>query len=249
MENADRSAQRRWRRRKVVLTSLAIIAVGLTMIFRNPLFRGNFGIVVSNRVYRSAQPAENLGNLVDQYQLASILNLRGGSPSDPFYANEVNVVRDRKVDFYDFPMSATRRPTRRELLTLLDLFARCRYPLLIHCKSGSDRTGLASGLYLLTQASKPPIDAAEAFSLYYGHVPLAGTALLHAPFVEYDQWLKEKHLVHNPDRFRSWVEHEYQSSETSSSFQPLNPGPRTPSDRLYLRWSRRPQRAKLATFH
>ena len=53
--------------------------------------------------------------------------------------------------YYDLPLSATRRPTRRELLQLIDLLETCSYPLLIHCKSGADRTGLASALYRLVR--------------------------------------------------------------------------------------------------
>jgi len=249
LDQRDPKALRRRRRRIVILAVLGILGVGLTAVFRNPLFAGNFGVVVRDRVYRSAQPNTNLSELVESYRLASILNLRGGSPSDPFYANEVRVVHDQKVDFYDFPMSATRRPTRRELLTLLDLFSRCRYPLLIHCKSGADRTGLASGLYLLSQAAHSPKEAVAAFSLYYGHVPLGGTALLHAPFVEYEHWLKERHLEHSPERFRSWVECEYQPEETSSTFQPLVPGPRSPNLKLSLQWSRRIRRPGAVTIH
>ncbi|WP_422926886.1 tyrosine-protein phosphatase [Singulisphaera sp. PoT] len=249
MDQRDEKTLRRRRRRIIILATLAILGVGATTTFRNPLFWGNFGVVASGRVYRSAQPNANLDALVDEHRLASILNLRGGSPSDSFYANEVRVVHDRKVDFYDFPMSATRRPSRRELLTLLDLFSRCRYPLLIHCKSGSDRTGLASGLYLLSQAAQAPKQAAGAFSLYYGHVPLGGTALLHAPFIEYERWLIEKSLNHNPQRFRSWVENEYEPDATSSTFEPLAPGPRPPSLKLSARWSRRLARAGLSTVH
>ena len=66
------------------------------------------------------------------------------------------MARDQGLEFYDLPMSACRRPTRRELLVLLDLFEHCRYPLLIHCKSGSDRTGLASALYLMSRRGEPP---------------------------------------------------------------------------------------------
>src|SRR5262249_57216146 len=87
--------------------------------------------------------------LIRGRRIASVLNLRGGSLADTFYQEEVRVTHALGVDFYDLPMSATRRPSRRELLLLLDLFGRCRYPLLIHCKEGSDRTGLACAPYLM----------------------------------------------------------------------------------------------------
>lgn len=225
-ESRRTKAHRRRRRRLVLAGVLLVVASGLTITFRNSLFRRNFGVVAPGLVYRSAQPEENLGSLVEDRKVASILNLRGGDASDPFYANEVRLTHAKGIDFYDFPMSATRRPRRRDLLTLIDLFQRCRYPLLIHCKSGSDRTGLASGLYLMVKAGTPPERALEAFSLFYGHVPLFGPDRLHEPFHEYADWLKDEGLTHSPDRLRAWVENDYQADDPLREIPPLHPGPR-----------------------
>lgn len=206
-----------------------VVAVGVpttVVIFRNPLFHGNFGVVDVERVYRSAQPMDGLDGLVERQRIASILNLRGGSPDDPFYSHEVAVARARRVSFYDLPMSATRRPSRRELLLLLDLFDRCRYPLLIHCKSGSDRTGLASALYLMARTRTPPREALRSFSLAYGHVPLLGTRRLHEPLLEYDAWLSTNQIAHSPERFRHWVESDYRAEDPVRAFLPLPEGPR-----------------------
>jgi protein tyrosine phosphatase (PTP) superfamily phosphohydrolase (DUF442 family) len=229
--NDDRLAEpwfNRRRRRVLRVAAVTVLAAAVTLAgtFRNSLFHGNFGVVDRGRVYRSAQPEDNLNRLVRERRIASILNLRGGSPDDSFYANEVAVAKSQGIDFYDFPMSATQRPSRRELLVLLDLFGRCRYPLLIHCKSGSDRTGLASALYLMDRAGVAPRDALGSFSLYYGHVPLLGTRRLHEPFDEYDAWLKARNLEHTPDRLRSWVERDYRSDDSAAGILPLPEGPR-----------------------
>ena len=73
---------------------------------------------------------------------------------------------------------------------LLDLFDSCRYPLLIHCKSGADRTGLASGLYLMARRGVPPGEALRAFSVLHGHFPIGGPEHLHEPIEEYAAWLR-----------------------------------------------------------
>ncbi|MCA1684529.1 MAG: tyrosine-protein phosphatase [Planctomycetia bacterium] len=213
-------------RRRIVLGALGAILLLTTYSFQRPLFRGNFGVVEAGKVYRSAQPRGGLAGLIGGRKLLSILNLRGGTPADPFYADELRISANRGVDFYDFPMSATRRPTRRELLALIDLFGRCRYPLLIHCKSGADRTGLASALYLMAGQGVGPEKAIRAFSLDYGHVGLYGTERLHKPIVEYNTWLKTRGLAHTPGRFRRWVETDYESPERSRDFRPMRPGPR-----------------------
>jgi hypothetical protein len=204
---------------------LLALVLGL-VTFQNFFFHGNFGVVKRGLVYRSAQPKDDLAALVDEWKVASILNLRGGGTSDSFYSNEVQVTSAKGIDFYDFPMSATRRPSRRDLLVLLDLFQRCRYPLLIHCKSGSDRTGMASALYLMAQADTPPDRALESFSLYYGHIPLFGPDRLHEPFHEYAEWLKQGSLSHSPQRLREWVEREYQAEDPLKPIPTLPTGPR-----------------------
>jgi len=205
---------------------MLVLVTGYT--FRRPLFHGNFGVVDPARVYRSAQPEKRLEGLIRDCQLKSILNLRGGSPADPFYAEEIALTSREGVDFYDFPMSASRRPTRRELLVLLDLFARCRYPILIHCKSGSDRTGLASALYLMAGRGVGPDRAMRAFTLDYGHVGVFGTERLHEPLVEYAEWLRTRGLIHSPERLRHWVENDYGSDDEDlpTTFRPLRVGPR-----------------------
>ena len=49
-------------------------------------------------------------------------------------------------------------------------------PVLIHCRSGADRTGLEPALYLAAVAGSSE-DAAEGqISLYYGHVSLPVSA-------------------------------------------------------------------------
>ncbi len=222
----DRSKRRR-RRLIVFGLSLLIIAGAVTFAFRNPLFHGNFGVVDEGLAYRSAQPTEGLPALIAQKQIATVLNLRGGSDSDPWYVAEVAETKRLGVDFYDFPLVATVRPTRRQLLTVLDILDRCKYPLLIHCKSGSDRTGLVSALYLMSRKGVEPLRAEAEFTLHYGHVPLLGTRHLHEPVLEYAAWLKTHEKTHTPERFRDWVAHQYQADDPLVELTPYPKGPRT----------------------
>ena len=204
------------------------LAMGLAIAweFQRPWFQNNLAIVDPGKVIRSAQPTSRLAQWVSDYQIKSILNLRGGSPADWWYAAEVRTARDWGLSFYDLPLSATRRPARLELLRLIDVLQQCSYPLLIHCKSGADRTGLASALYLMLKRGEPPERAERAFSLEFGHIPLCGTQHLHEPLDEYAAWLKANRLPHTPERFREWVRDDYQSADPSLD-PPLYPtGPR-----------------------
>jgi protein tyrosine phosphatase (PTP) superfamily phosphohydrolase (DUF442 family) len=216
----------------LVLRVLVLVAIfsGLAF-FHRPLFSSNFAVVDPGRVYRSAQPKSNLAYLLDNAQPrpASIVNLRGGSESDWWYAAEIRAASERGIDFYDVPLSAVRRPTRLELLLLLDLFDRCRYPLLIHCKSGADRTGLASGFYLMARRGVPPEQAINAFSVAHGHFPIGGPEHLHEPFIEYAAWLNSRGLSHTPALLRTWVEHDYQADDPLPEMVSVRPGPHAQS--------------------
>ena len=215
------------RRRLGRLAIIGLVVASLvTFTFRNPWFRGNFGVVDEGLVYRSAQPLGDLPTLVAEKRIATVLNLRGGSDNDPWYAAEVAVSKRLGLDFYDLPLVATTRPSRKQLLTALELLDRCKYPLLIHCKSGSDRTGLVSALYLMSRKGVAPEQAEDAFSLYYGHVPILGTRHLHEPFREYADWLKSQQLAHSPERFRDWVAHDYRADDALAEIVPLPTGPR-----------------------
>jgi protein tyrosine phosphatase (PTP) superfamily phosphohydrolase (DUF442 family) len=223
-------AGRRRRLRRIaaaVLSILVVLTLSLCWTFRRPWFAGNLGVVEAGRVIRSAQPTAHLPVWIRAYQLRSILNLRGGDVSDTWYDAEVQAAQAAGVSFYDFPISATKRPTRSQLLVLIDTLASCPYPLLIHCKSGADRTGLASALYLMIQRGVPPEQAEQAFTLEHGHIPLCGPEHLHEPLDEYASWLAERGLIHSPERFREWIKHEYASPGGPEDPPPLKPGPRT----------------------
>ena len=223
-----RPARRAGRRRRRAIAAALLVTTALAagVVFLRPLFSGNFGVVDPGRVYRCAQPEANLAQILDASRPASILNLRGGSAADLWYAGELHATRRLGIDFYDIPLSPVRRPTRRELRILIDVLQRCRYPLLIHCKSGSDRTGLVSALYLMLHRGEPPERALRSFSLVHGHVPIGGPEHLHEPFLEYAAWLKARGLSHSPDRLRAWVLHDYLATDPPGDLPPLRPGPR-----------------------
>jgi hypothetical protein len=224
-KQSQRLRRRRWR--LGISLILLVLVIAFVVEFRRPLFERNFGVVDANRVYRCEQPGEWLATDIDKYHYKSILNLRGGSFEDKFYETEVRITGEHGVAFYDFPLSASRRPTRRELLILLDFFERCTYPILIHCKRGSDRTGLVSALYLLAIKQVDPVKAEGQLCIEHGHVSIWGsTARLHAPLREYADWLRVLRLTHTLERFRNWVETEYQSDDADAPIQPLRPGPR-----------------------
>jgi protein-tyrosine phosphatase len=224
-----RGNRRRRFTRRGLFALLTLLLSPLILLLR-PWYDGNLGILDPGRAFRSAQPTHQLDRIIENHRLSSILNLRGGSSKDWWYTAEVATAEKNNVAFFDLPMSATRRPTRRELLLLIDVMNSCKYPLLIHCKAGADRTGLASAVYLMTQKNLSPREALNAFTIYHSHVPMFGAQHLHEPLNEYADWLDAEQLTHTPERFRDWVKFTYQSKDANEDPPSLSPGPRRPRD-------------------
>ena len=132
----------------------------------------NFHIVSPGLVYRSAQMnAGALAAVIPEYGIKSILNLRGAGEGKDWYDAETNTAREFGVQHYDFALSATRELTNEEMDQILDTIRSAPKPILIHCKSGSDRTGLIGALYLYGLEGQPAKSARTQLAVFYGHIP------------------------------------------------------------------------------
>ena len=137
---------------------------------------GNIDTVEDDAVYRSGQlSGERLAQLIADRHLRTVINLRGSHPGARWYDDEVKASADANVLHIDLPMSATREPDPALLGQLIDALQTAPKPFLIHCESGSDRTGLASALYRLLALGQPPEVAARQLSFNWGHFPWLGS--------------------------------------------------------------------------
>jgi protein tyrosine/serine phosphatase len=73
------------------------------------------------------------------------------------------------VEFLTCGISARRLSPSANLIDLIGLFKTVQRPFLFHCKSGSDRTGLAAAMYLITNENIPPEIAMRQLSLRFVH--------------------------------------------------------------------------------
>jgi protein tyrosine/serine phosphatase len=133
---------------------------------------GNIHTVERGELYRSAQldgPA--LEAVIRKDGIATVLNLRGANPGTPWYAQELAATAAAGAAHLDLALSANRKPDEKTLRRLIEILHTAPRPLLIHCMSGADRSGLAAALYDLLEAHEPPGEAAEQLSFRYGHFP------------------------------------------------------------------------------
>ena len=88
-----------------------------------------------------------------------------------WYYAETNAALKLGVQYYDYQLSASHELTDAEMEKLVNMVRNAPKPLLIHCKSGADRTGLVGALYLYSVEGKPAETADHELKLLYGHVP------------------------------------------------------------------------------
>jgi protein tyrosine/serine phosphatase len=140
---------------------------------------GNFHPVVANEVYRSAQVSkDDIAAYQSTYGIRSILNLRGAAPGEAWYDEEVAASAALGVAHVDFAMNASVQLSNAEATQLIALMRDMPKPLLVHCRHGSDRTGLAMSLYLAAISGADEATAEGQLSLWFGHfaVPVLSDA-------------------------------------------------------------------------
>jgi hypothetical protein len=136
---------------------------------------GNFHEVEKGVVYRSSWlGAEGLEKAIARHGVKSVLNLCGEQPGKAWYDGEVTVSRRFGVRLISLAFSANTPLDSNQVAQLADALRDSPKPLLIHCRAGSDRTGLACALYVASHGGSYR-DAQDQLSLFYGHFPYLGS--------------------------------------------------------------------------
>ena len=178
-------------------------------VFR--LFWSNLAPVVPGKAYRCNHPTPaRLARLTQHLGLRTLINLRGptGNGSD---ALSREAAQRLGLDFVDLALESRGAPQRDRILRLHDVYTRLRGPALIHCKSGADRAGLASGLVILFEGGSAR-QALRQLSLRFGHVRQAKTGILDAFFL---RWQREGE---GRKSFLDWVREDYDEAELRRDF-------------------------------
>ncbi|MEX6507081.1 tyrosine-protein phosphatase [Jiella sp. M17.18] len=150
---------------------------------------GNIHVVEPGELYRSATlPTERLDRLMAEKGIRTIVNLRGGN-GDAWWKAERAVAEKHGADFVSFHLSADRQPTPETMRQLAFILKNAPKPILVHCKAGADRAGLASAIYELAVDGDPAVDADKQLSFRYGHFPWLGskTGAMDRAFDAFDQ--------------------------------------------------------------
>ncbi len=134
-------------------------------------FVSNFHSVDDGKLYRSAQlRPEKLKEVINQYGIRTIINLRGTNNDHEWYRKEIEIAKQENVDHVDISMSADRLPHRNDLIALLEAYKNSERPILVHCYAGADRTGEATAIYKLEYMDATKEEALKMLSFKYFHL-------------------------------------------------------------------------------
>lgn len=131
----------------------------------------NFRVVDAD-LYRAGQlRSDEWSESYAEHPYRSVINLRGAGPDQPWYRLERDFADRNGLVHYDVRMSADHEPSLADMGRLVALMRAAPKPLLIHCKNGSDRSGLAAALYRFAVEHEPEAVAGRQLSLWFGHFP------------------------------------------------------------------------------
>jgi protein tyrosine phosphatase (PTP) superfamily phosphohydrolase (DUF442 family) len=146
----------------------------------------NFAEVVPGKLYRCNHPTPGrLAALKRQYGLKTLINLRGHRRCGSDALSREAAERLGLVHI-DMAFESRGAPHRDRILRFHDIYRGLQAPALMHCKSGADRAGLASGLSILFEGGTSA-QALRQLSWKFGHFSRARTGILDAFFALYAQ--------------------------------------------------------------
>jgi hypothetical protein len=199
------------------------LALALVVEFGRVMFGSNEHAVISGLVYRCAQRSgDELERTIRKHGIRTVVNLRGPNPLVPWYVEESQATHRTDIGQEDLSFSAGRLPSTVEARRLIEVLDRAEYPILLHCKRGADRTGLASAIVILLRPHSTLAEARWQLGLRFGHVAFRRPGFLDGFLDQYEEWLRERAHDHSPANFRHWLEYEYIPAGYRCAIEALN---------------------------
>ena len=171
----------------------------------------NLAEVVPGKLYRSNHPTPSrLAAAKRTYGLHTLINLRGHRQcgSD---ALSRQAAAELGLKHIDMAFESRGAPHRDRILRFYGIYQTLDTPALMHCKSGADRAGLASGLAIMFEGGTSQ-DALAQLSWRFGHWSRSRTGILDAFFIRYAAEAEGR------VPFLQWVERDYDEAALRRDF-------------------------------
>ncbi len=168
---------------------------------------------ISDEMMRANQPWPFQIRRWARQGIKTIVNLRGGMGTS-FHQLEREACERAGIKLENWTVTSRGAPTVEQVRGAKELFERIAYPALMHCKSGADRAGLMSVLYLHFRKGEPIDKAMRMLSLRYGHVRQGKTGIIDTFF--------ELYLAQGAPKGLSlieWMERDYDPVRLKDAFR------------------------------
>lgn len=169
---------------------------------------------VSERLWRSAQPAPHQISRLKDEGVRTIVNLRGGREHGSWQLQK-DICERLGIHLVEFVVRSRGAPDRETLLNAKEFFEAVEYPAVLHCKSGADRAGFVAALYLIVHEGRSVEEALRQLSARYGHFRFSKTGILDAFFERYRSEGEAKGIP-----FLTWVATIYDPETLERDFRP-----------------------------
>jgi protein tyrosine/serine phosphatase len=188
-----------------ILSFISLVCVCLISFTLFNFFNGNFHTVIDHQVYRSAQlQPSDLEHYIKKYAIKSIINLRNALKSRPeLLKNEMLVAQKYHLNYYHIELPAQHAPKVADLRRLVNVLATAPKPILIHCKAGADRTGLASAISVILAGNESIDDMEDQISWQYN--VYSNTTIGYQTISNYLNWLATTGRKNSKENFLTWV--------------------------------------------
>ncbi len=171
----------------------------------------NWGVVEPGRLYRSNHPLPfQLRAAVRDHGIRTLLNLRGHREDCGADLLSRREAARLGLVHADAPFESRGAPHKDRIERLAAMLPDLPEPILIHCKSGADRTGLIAAIWLLLQG-RTPEEAGRQLSWRYGHLASARTGILDA-FIR-------RYAAAWPKPFLDWLREDYDEAALRADFR------------------------------
>jgi len=165
-------------------------------------------VVLPGRLYMAGQPdGRECAQWIERFGVRSIVNLRGSDKDRRSFVEERACTENAGIERLDLPFLAAADPPRHLVQAFIRRFPSLPEPVLVHCRSGVDRS--AMGVFLGLMLMDRPFDEAASWVRSLFKHPCF-RACPQKRFVDaFEAWCKGKGRAPDRAALIDWVNHDY----------------------------------------
>ena len=169
---------------------------------------------IDDIMFRSAQPSPYMLENFKKKGIKTIINLRGERDNSINFF-EKNICEKLGLNLIEFKLLSRAAPSKVQIHNAKQIFKNINYPALMHCKSGADRTGIMSVLYLIFHKQMDVKVALSELSIKYLHIKISKSGILDAFFEKYLLYIRQG----GKSDFYNWTQNIYDEKDLQKSFK------------------------------